>query len=214
MLMDRSIKPSETNQILFTQTDLKLFWMQSRTKTTCSQLRNIIFLHSCSFHRRKQPTTMQICSSLLSPMGVVKSYSGKSKWVTSAQVDGADGGKMRRVEGYRTEDLFPKTQNGHHSSNCLYRHDMHHFNHSSRSTTLFLAPDHRLSQRQTNDGLEMVPVCSGCNVSVCRLGQSCRDGPDATGLMWCFYKWRALSVLESTTVKPLNYVVTVRKHFN
>lgn len=50
--------------------------------------------------------------------------------------------------------------------------DSHHLSYCSRSTILFLASDGRLSQRQTNDRLEMVPACSGCRVSVCWLGQS------------------------------------------
>lgn len=50
--------------------------------------------------------------------------------------------------------------------------DSHHLSYCSRSTILFLAWDDRLSQRQTNDRLETVPACSGCRVSISRLGQS------------------------------------------
>lgn len=49
----------------------------------------------------------------------------------------------------------------------------------------------RLSQRQTSDRLEVVPVCSGCNVSTgsaVKVVQRSADGQDATRLMGRFQK--------------------------
>lgn len=130
-----------------------------------------------------RPTTMQICSCLPS--------SGKCQnlfW----EIKVTEFKQTGQVEVTR-DDWNPKFSQIYNSGKASGgrrwpseasqkdTRDSQHFSHCSRSTILFLASDGILSQRQPSDRLEMVPVCSGCNVSAYWLGQSRSEESRPTG---------------------------------
>lgn len=160
-----------------------------------------------------RPTTMQICSCLPS--------SGKCQnlfW----EIKVTEFKQTGQVEVTR-DDWNPKFSQIYNSGKASGgrrwpseasqkdTRDSQHFSHCSSSTILFLASDGRLSQRQTSDRLEMVPVCSGCNVSAYWLGQSRSEESRPMPQGWTDVP--ASPVLALISAVQLN-LATVRKYFN